>query len=220
MSVVKNFQSIQENINTTFKDFFIAPHPIEVVAISKRHSATAIRILLEYGHRAFGENRLQEAQEKWLPLKKEFPDIKLHMVGSLQSNKLKQACDLFDVLENIDSKKHIDGLVKYRNDNGKLPQIFIQVNTGFEPQKSGVTPDKLPDLMNYARQNHIEIDGLMCLPPANELPVYHFTMLKNLAKTHKIKNTSMGMSADYKQALICKTDFLRIGTAIFGQRDK
>ena len=206
-------------LNKFLKIFFIPQHDINIIAVSKFHSEEKIRPLLEAGHRIFGENRLQEAQAKWVSLKEEFPDIQLHMIGNLQSNKLKQACNLFDVLENIDSKKLIDGLVKFRNDNGSIPRIFIQVNTGREEQKSGVLPENLSELIDYAKENNIDIEGLMCIPPADQLPVYHFTMLKNLANQFNIPKTSMGMSADYKQALICKTDYIRVGTAIFEERD-
>lgn len=216
--IVKNFKSVQSEIDQTFTDFFIKKHDINIIAVSKFHPAEKIISLLEAGHRIFGENRLQEAQEKWPALKEQYPDIRLHMIGSLQSNKIKQACALFDVLENIDSKKHIDGLVKYRNEHNALPELFIQVNTGREEQKSGILPENLESLLEYAHSHNIDIQGLMSIPPAEELPVYHFTMLKNLANTYNIPKTSMGMSADYKQAIICKTDYIRIGTAIFGAR--
>lgn len=217
--IVQNFKSIQNEVNQTFTDFFIEKHCVNIIAVSKFQPSEKIYPLLENGHRIFGENRLQEAEEKWPDLKKEFPDIKLHMIGNLQSNKIKQACALFDVLENIDSPKHIDGLVKYRDNNGSLPDIFIQVNTGSEPQKAGVCLPELDPLLNYARGKDITVKGLMCIPPADELPIYHFTMLKNIAKKYNIPKTSMGMSADFKQAIIAKTDYIRIGTAIFGARD-
>ena len=218
--VVQNFKSVQNEINQTFDDFFIKKHDVGIIAVSKFHSVDKIYPLLENGHRIFGENRLQEAQEKWPALKEEFPDIQLHMIGNLQSNKIKQACSLFDVLENIDSTKHIDGLVKYRDEHGTIPKIFLQVNTGNEPQKAGTLPQDLDSLVDYAQENNITIGGLMCIPPADELPIYHFTMLKNLAKHYNIPKTSMGMSADFKQAIIAKTDYIRVGTAIFGQREQ
>ncbi|MEM6603223.1 MAG: YggS family pyridoxal phosphate-dependent enzyme [Pseudomonadota bacterium] len=220
MQIVEKFEYIEKDISKTFEDYYLEARKVDIIAVSKFQTVQKITELLDYGHHIFGENRFQEAQEKWPALKTKYANIELHMIGHMQSNKLKQACDLFDVLQNIDRKSLIDGLVKYRDAQGSIPKIFLQVNTGRETQKGGCLPEDLPELITYARDHQIEPEGLMCIPPAEELAVYHFTMLKNLAKNHNISKTSMGMTADYRQAIICQTDYIRVGTAIFGAREQ
>jgi PLP dependent protein len=215
---VENLNIIKNNIHAVFDEYHIAPHPVDIIAVSKHHGADKIIPLLQSGHRIFGENRISEAVDKWTDLRSEYNNISLHLIGSLQSNKVKQACAFFDVLQTIDRVSLIDELVKYRDSTGILPKLFAQINTGREPQKSGVLPDECDNFFAYTADKNIHFDGLMCLPPADELPVFHFTMLKNIAKTYHIPKTSMGMSNDYADAILCKTDYIRIGTAIFGQR--
>ena len=218
MIITENFIKLQENINRCFKNYFLEARNVEIIAVSKNQVAEKIIPLLEYGHRIFGENRVGEATEKWVSLKQKYPDCELHLIGTLQSNKVKQACELFDVIQTLDRLSLIEALAKEAKIRQVMPKLFIQVNTGREAQKSGVFPEDLEALLKASVENGLTISGLMCIPPVDELAVFHFTMLKNLAKTYHIPLTSMGMSGDYDKALICGTDYIRVGTAIFGER--
>lgn len=191
-----------------------------VIAISKTHPAEAILPLLQAGHRDFGENRVQEAQQKWPALKAQFPDIRLHLVGSLQSNKAAEACALFDVIHSVDRVSLVEALAKCPS---PLPQLLVQVNTGEEAQKGGVAPLEVPALLAAAKAKHLNITGLMCVPPVVTNPnqdetALHFALLATLAREHHLPTLSMGMSADYLPAAALGATYVRIGTAIFGER--
>ena len=189
-----------------------------LVAVSKTHPAERIRPLLAAGHRVFGENRVQEAAGKWPELRQEFPDLKLHLIGPLQSNKLREALALFDVIETVDRPKLAHLLAEERDRSGRCPELFIQVNTGAEPQKAGVLPAEADGLIALCRDLALSVIGLMCIPPAEEDPAPHFALLAEIAARHGLAGLSMGMSADYVEALRCGATHVRVGTAIFGRR--
>lgn len=191
---------------------------VNLVAVSKLQPEDRVRAALESGHRLFGENRVQEAEARWMPLKKEYPDTRLHLIGHLQTNKVKDAVALFDCIETVDSGKLAAALTaEMKKQNRPLP-CFIQVNTGEESQKGGVIPSDLPALLDECKKLNLEITGLMCIPPENEPPALHFALLKKLAMRHGLKNLSMGMSADFEKAIPLGATYIRVGTALFGER--
>jgi pyridoxal phosphate enzyme (YggS family) len=196
-----------------------APGAVMLVAVSKTFDAQAIRPLLEAGHRIFGENRVQEAEAKWPALKADFPDIELHLIGPLQSNKAKQAVALFDVIETVDRDKIAAELAREIARQGRAPGLYVQVNTGSEPQKAGIEPGETVAFVARCRDAHgLSIDGLMCIPPADENPGPHFALLEKLAREAGVDKLSMGMSADYELAVAFGATSVRVGSAIFGSR--
>ncbi len=192
---------------------------ITLVAVSKTHSAAEILPLLRAGQRVFGENRVQEAAEKFPALREQYPDLKLHLIGGLQTNKVRDAVALFDVIESVDRVELAEKLAAEIKKQGRNPSCFVQVNTGEEPQKSGVAPNAAADLVEKCRALGLNVVGLMCIPPADDEPSPHFAFLKKLARQSGVKELSMGMSADYPLAIQQGATFVRIGTALFGQRD-
>lgn len=192
---------------------------IELIAVSKTHGADAIRPVLEAGHRVFGENRVHEAAEKWPALRQAYPDTQLHLIGALQSNKADQAVDLFDTIHSLDRPKLAAALARAMAASGRRPRLFVQVNTGDEPQKAGVSIMDLADFVEQCRTEYkLQIDGLMCLPPAHEAAGPHFALLGKLAASLDMAHLSMGMSADYAEAVSLGATHIRLGTAIFGPR--
>jgi pyridoxal phosphate enzyme (YggS family) len=191
---------------------------IRLIAISKTHDAYAIRPLIAAGQRVFGENRVQEAQEKWLTLRSEAPDIELHLVGQLQSNKAEEAVALFDAIHGIDRLSLVKALAKAIAKTDRRPRLFIQVNIGEEEQKGGCAIDDVPDLLEKAGASGLEIAGLMCIPPQGVEPAPYFAMLAKLADDNGIPLLSMGMSSDYETAVMCGATHVRVGTALFGAR--
>lgn len=195
------------------------PQSVNLVAVSKAHPAGTARQALEAGHRVFGENRIQEADEKWPPLKEEFPDVRLHLVGTLQRNKVKTAISLFDAIQTIDRPKLARALADEMDKSGRRPQCFIQVNTGEEAQKGGVTPDQTDALITECRDNlGLPVEGLMCIPPLDEEPSLHFALLREIAKRNGLESLSMGMSGDFEEAIRFGATHIRVGTAVFGER--
>lgn len=192
---------------------------ITLVAVSKTHSAAEILPLLRAGQRVFGENRVQEAAEKFPALREQYPDLKLHLIGGLQTNKVRDAVALFDVIESVDRVELAEKLAAEIKKQGRNPSCFVQVNTGEEPQKSGVAPNAAAALVEKCRALGLNVIGLMCIPPADDEPSPHFAFLKKLARQSGVKELSMGMSADYPLAIQQGATFVRIGTALFGQRD-
>lgn len=192
---------------------------ITLVAVSKTHSAAEILPLLRAGQRVFGENRVQEAAEKFPALREQYPDLKLHLIGGLQTNKVRDAVALFDVIETVDRVELAEKLAAEIKKQGRNPSCFVQVNTGEEPQKSGVAPNAAAALVEKCRALGLNVVGLMCIPPADDEPSPHFAFLKKLARQSGVKELSMGMSADYPLAIQQGATFVRIGTALFGQRD-
>ncbi|MBL8577480.1 MAG: YggS family pyridoxal phosphate-dependent enzyme [Mesorhizobium sp.] len=190
-----------------------------LVAVSKTFDAGHIRPVIAAGQRVVGENRVQEAQSKWPDLKAEFPDIELHLIGPLQSNKAKEAVALFDVIETVDREKIAAELAKEIAKQGKAPKLYVQVNTGSEPQKAGIEPTEAVAFVKRCRDVHgLAIEGLMCIPPADENPGPHFALLAKLAKEAGLEKLSMGMSGDYETAIAFGATSVRVGSAIFGTR--
>lgn len=195
-----------------------APAP-ELIAVSKSQPDEALEAALAAGQRVFGENRVQEAQRHWETRRSLFPDLTLHLIGPLQSNKSADAVRLFDVIHTLDREKLADTLADAMEKEGRRPKLLIQVNTGEESQKAGVFPSKVGTLLRYARQEAgLEIEGLMCIPPAEEPAGPHFALLKKIARDYGLKWLSMGMSGDYELAARYGATHVRVGTAFFGGR--
>lgn len=192
---------------------------VSLMAVSKFHSAAKIRRALEFGHRLFGENRVQEAASKYPTLKEEYPDLRLHLIGPLQTNKVKEAVKLFDVIETLDRPRLAEALSKEQKRTGICPNLFIQVNTGEEERKSGVLPANTDSFINYCCEDlKLPVIGLMCIPPVNDEPALHFALLAETARRHGLGCLSMGMSADFESAIMLGATHVRIGTLIFGGR--
>jgi pyridoxal phosphate enzyme (YggS family) len=196
-----------------------APGAVELVAVSKTFDADAIRPVIEAGQRVFGENRVQEALAKWPRLREEFPDLELHLIGPLQSNKTKEAVALFDVIETVDREKIAAELAKEMKRQGRHPRLYVQVNTGREPQKAGIDPDATIAFVARCRDVHgLEIEGLMAIPPFEDHPAPHFALLAKLAEDAGLDRLSMGMSGDFEIAIAHGATGVRVGSAIFGTR--
>jgi hypothetical protein len=198
----------------------VAPAPsTTLIAVSKTFGPEHIRPLLDAGHRVFGENRVQEARAKWPALKAEFPGVELHLIGPLQSNKAREAVELFDAIHALDRPKLADALKTEMARTGRTPTLFIQVNTGEEPQKAGVAPGEAAVFIAACREKLGEnIKGLMCIPPAEENPAPHFALLQKLARDNALPLLSMGMSADFETAIKFGATHVRVGSALFGAR--
>ncbi len=195
------------------------PRSVALVAVSKTHPVRAIRQALAAGQRVFGENRVQEAASKFPELKAEFPDLILHLIGPLQTNKVKEAVALFDVIETVDRPKLAEKLAEEMHRTGRRPHCYIQVNIGNEAQKAGVAPHDVSALLALSRDDYrLPVVGLMCIPPAGENPTPYFTQMAALAKAHHLPILSQGMSGDYPAAIAAGATHVRIGTAIFGER--
>ncbi len=220
MSVETNLNAINFKIKESCRKASKNMENVTLVAVSKRQPIERIEQAIEAGHRVFGENIIQDAQTTWEQsgIKDKNKDIKLHFIGSLQKNKVKDTVKLFDCIETIDRPKLVDAIVKEAEKQNKDIECFIQVNTGEEDQKSGISPSELPRLLKYAKEKGLNISGLMCLPPLNEPSALHFAFLKELAEIHNIKNLSMGMSNDFEKAIPLNASHIRVGTAIFGER--
>jgi pyridoxal phosphate enzyme (YggS family) len=192
---------------------------VQLVAVSKTFDAEAIRPAISAGQRVFGENRVQESQGKWPALKAETPGIELHLIGPLQSNKAADAVALFDVIETVDREKIARTLADEMKRQGKELRLYVQVNTGLEPQKAGIAPDDTIAFVDFCRKElQLSIEGLMCIPPADENPGPHFALLAKLAKKSGVEKLSMGMSSDYEIAVAFGATSVRVGSAIFGAR--
>lgn len=188
---------------------------VTLVAVSKTFGASEIRPLLEAGHRVFGENRVQEALAKWPVLRGDYPGTELHLIGPLQTNKAKDAARLFDVIETLDRARLAQILAALPPPR---PRLFIEVNTGAEPQKAGVLPDETPALLASAKALGLAVEGLMCIPPSTEDPAPHFARLAGLARSLALPGLSMGMSGDFAAAIAAGATHVRVGAAIFGER--
>ena len=191
---------------------------VELVAVSKTQPDEKIEVVLKEGHRCFGENRVQEAYGKWPRFKKHYSDIELHLIGPLQTNKTRQAFDLFDVIQTLDRMKLAKSFANLAQEKGICPSLFIQVNTGEEPQKAGVFPKELDSFVKECRNMDLPIKGLMCIPPIDDEPSLHFALLKKMKDRNNIKSLSMGMSADFDTAIMFGATHVRVGSAIFGKR--
>ncbi|HRE61979.1 MAG TPA: YggS family pyridoxal phosphate-dependent enzyme [Micropepsaceae bacterium] len=197
------------------------PQDVTLIAVSKTHGAEMIRPVIAAGQRHFGENRVQEAQAKWPALKAQAPDVVLHLIGALQSNKAEDAVRLFDVIHALDREKLAAALSAAIKKLGRTPQLFVQVNTGEEPQKAGIAPNEAVAFVTSCREVHgLSISGLMCIPPEDEEPAMHFALLAKLAGQAGVAGLSMGMSGDFETAIALGATHVRVGTAIFGARGK
>lgn len=188
------------------------------MAVSKVQPEDRIEGALTAGLRVFGENRVQEAQGRWATRRAIYPDLKLHLIGPLQSNKVEDAMALFDVIETVDRPKLVETLAKLAGAGNKLPKLLVQVNTGEEEQKAGVAPRDLPALLNLCTAHRLPIQGLMCIPPESEEPAMHFALLAKLAQRHGLGVLSMGMSGDFEAAIKFGATHVRVGSALFGTR--
>ncbi len=195
-----------------------SPSDVTLIAVSKTHPPERILPLLEAGHRVFGENRVQEAQAKWPQLRQRFPDVELHLIGQLQSNKAEEAVALFDCIHSVDRPSLVAALAKAMDKQGCRPRCFVQVNIGDEPQKGGCLVAELPALLVECRAAALPVEGLMCIPPADVEPAPYFALLAELARRHDVSALSMGMSADYETAVMIGATHVRVGTALFGER--
>ena len=195
------------------------PSSITLVAVSKTFAATDIVPVIEAGQTIFGENRVQEAKAKWPALKTLNPEIKLHLIGPLQTNKAAEAVSLFDCIHSVDRVRIVDVLAAEMRRQQRYPQLFVQVNTGAETQKAGVLPGEADQFIAHCRDElGLRISGLMCIPPVTEDPKPHFELLAAIAHRNNLANLSMGMSADYSEAIACGATHVRVGSAIFGTR--
>ena len=190
----------------------------KIIAVSKTFKIDKILPLIDYGHLDFGENKVQEAMDKWTDIKSRYPNIRLHMIGKLQTNKVKFAVKLFDYIHSIDSEKLAKKISEEQKKINKNIKVFIQVNIGDEKQKSGIDKIKVSDLILYCKKINLDIAGLMCLPPVNQDSSFYFNEMKLLNKSFGFFELSMGMSSDYIEALKNSTTFVRIGSSIFGER--
>jgi pyridoxal phosphate enzyme (YggS family) len=195
------------------------PASVTLVAVSKMHGADSVRTVLVAGQRVFAENRVQEAQEKYPALKTECSDLELHLIGPLQTNKARDAVELFDVIQSVDRDRVAAALAKEMDRLGRRPACYIQVNTGEEPQKAGIAPGEVDAFVAACRNTYtLPIVGLMCIPPVDEEPALHFALLAKIAARNGLGNLSMGMSADYETAVRLGATHVRVGSAIFGAR--
>jgi hypothetical protein len=196
-----------------------SPSDVTLVAVSKTHGADRVRELLEVGHRVFGENRVQEAEGKFPELKAAWPDLELHLIGPLQTNKARDAVALFDVIQSVDRDRLAAALAKEMERLGRRPACYIQVNTGEEPQKAGLLPKDVDAFVALCRDQYkLPVVGLMCIPPVDEEPALHFALLAKMAARNGLAKLSMGMSADYETAVRMGATHVRVGSALFGSR--
>jgi len=212
---ITNLNLIKEDLKSKVQDF----DSLKIIAVSKTFSIDQILPLIKHGHLHYGENKVQEAINKWSDVKLEYSDIKLHLIGRLQSNKTKLAVKLFDYIHSVDSEKIAKKIADEELKQNKKVKIFIQVNIGDENQKSGITKKNLNEFYSYCKELELDILGLMCIPPANIDPKFFFQEMKLLTKKLDLPELSMGMSSDYIEAAKNSATYLRIGSKIFGNRD-
>lgn len=218
-TVVARLDSIRERIGRAARDCDRDPSTVILVAVSKTFAAADVQPIIAAGQRIFGENRVQEAQRKWPDLRAATPGIELHLIGPLQSNKAADAVALFDVIETVDRPKIAAALAAAIGRAERRPKLYVQVNTGAEPQKAGVLPQDADAFIVACRDAHgLQISGLMCIPPADEQVSPHFALLSKIAARHNLSELSMGMSADFELAIQSGATHVRIGSAIFGDR--
>ncbi|MDA8687444.1 YggS family pyridoxal phosphate-dependent enzyme [bacterium] len=217
----ENIHLIKKQIQKSHKNSMFAKSPVpKLVAVSKKQEDYKVIEALEMGQKYFGENRVQEAQQRWVSKIKQYENIELRLIGPLQTNKIKQALNLFDIIETIDREKLAKEIaIKIKNDS-KTKSFYIQINTGNETQKSGIEPLQADNFIEYCRQDlNLPIVGLMCIPPLEEEPSMHFALLKKIAERNSLQELSMGMSNDYNEAIKFGATSVRIGSLIFGSRE-
>lgn len=219
MAIKDSLAQVNQHIAAAARDAGRDPRSVALIAVSKKQPADRIEEVLQAGHRRFGENRVQEAETRWTGYRTRCPDLTLHLIGALQTNKVRPAVALFDVIESIDRPKLARALAREMTETAKHPRCLIQVNTGEEAQKAGVLPTDLDDLVTLCRDElKLPLVGLMCIPPADEAPAPHFALLADMAARHGLDTLSMGMSGDFETAIRHGATQVRVGTAVFGER--
>jgi PLP dependent protein len=217
--IAANLRSVRSRMETAARNAGRPADAVTLVAVSKTNPQSVVRAALAAGQRVFGENRVQEALEKFPGLRNEFPDLALHLIGPLQTNKVKEAVAHFDVIETVDRLRLAEALAREMERTGTRPSCLVEVNTGEEPQKAGVLPVAVDDFIADCRDRlGLPIEGLMCIPPHDEEPAPHFALLREIARRHDLAVLSMGMSADFETAIRFGATHVRVGTAIFGAR--
>jgi pyridoxal phosphate enzyme (YggS family) len=212
--------AVRQEIEHACRDGGRDPSSVTLVAVSKTFGAEAIEPVIGAGQRVFGENRVQEAKAKWPALRARHPGVELHMVGPLQSNKAKEAVALFDAIHSVDRPSLCEALAKEIAKAGRSPLLFVEINTGAEPQKAGVLPQDADAFLARCRETYgLTVHGLMCIPPLDEAPAPHFALTAKIAARNELKLLSMGMSSDFPVAIAMGATHVRIGTAIFGERE-
>jgi pyridoxal phosphate enzyme (YggS family) len=217
---LSSLDEVKERIGKAARPAGRKPDEVTLIAVSKTQPASRILALIAAGQRVFGENRVQEAEEKWPAIREKHPDVRLHLIGQLQSNKAGDAVRLFDAIHSVDRKSLVNALARAMAKSGRRPDCFLQVNIGDEPQKGGCAVADLPALLEAARGAGLPVAGLMCLPPADTEAAPYFALLAKLARRHDVAGLSMGMSADYESAVMIGATHVRVGTALFGERGK
>jgi pyridoxal phosphate enzyme (YggS family) len=217
--IADNLATVESRIEAAARSAGRPPGSITLVAVSKTHPAETVREALAAGHRVFGENRVQEAEAKYPALRAAFPDLALHLIGPLQTNKVRDALGIFDVIESVDRPRLAQALAREMDRSGRRPPCLIEVNTGEEPQKAGIMPADADGFIVECRERlGLPIIGLMCVPPVDEESAPHFALLREIARRHELGVLSMGMSADFEKAIRFGATHVRVGTAIFGAR--
>ena len=212
-------QEISERVRKAAEDAGRAPESVELIAVSKVQPDARVEAVLNEGHRVFGENRVQEAAGKWPGFRERFEGVMLHLIGPLQTNKARQAMELFQAIHSIDRPKLARTLARLAQEEGACPDLFIQVNTGEEPQKAGILPADTDTFVADCRALDLPVKGLMCIPPVEEEPSLHFALLAKMAARNGLEGLSMGMSGDFEQAIALGATHVRVGSAIFGARE-
>ena len=219
MSIADKYQSVQDAIDKKLSSLSRSRSDIELIAVSKKQSNEKIIELLECGHRAFGENQIQEIESKWPIIREKFPDVNLSFIGSIQSRKIKKICELCDVIHSVDREKIVKIISDLKSQGVKVPKLFLQVNIGLESQKSGIHPNDVREFIEISlKKYNISFEGLMCLPPEGKDPKEYFDQLNTLSLSNKLEKLSMGMSGDYLAALESGATHIRVGSSIFGER--
>ena len=220
MTIIDRLDATRSAIARAAQDCDRDPAAVTLVCVTKTFPAEDVVPLLEAGHRVYGENRVQEAMGKWPSLRERFPDIELHLIGPLQSNKTREAVETFDVIQSVDREKIAKALAEEIARLGKRPRLFVQVNTGAEPQKAGILPQDADAFLAFCREScGLTIEGLMCVPPVDEQASPHFALLADIAARNGLHQLSMGMSSDYELAIQLGATYVRVGSAIMGVRD-
>lgn len=214
-----SLEEITARIRKAEQDAGRADGSVTLIAVSKKQPDARVRAVLEQGHRTFGENRVQEAASKWPEFRENFKGIDLHLVGPLQTNKARQAFGLCQAIHSLDRPKLAKTMARLAQEEGHCPDLFIQVNTGEEPQKAGVLPGEADRFVQECRDLDLPVRGLMCLPPVDEEPSLHFALLAKIAERNGLDGLSMGMSGDFENAIALGATHVRIGSAIFGERE-
>jgi len=220
-NIKENIDIIESIIENTHKNSHFAKSALpKLVAVSKKQNEEKVNEALEAGHKYFGENRVQEAQERWALKIQQYKNLEIRLIGPLQTNKVKQALNLFDVIETIDREKLAKKIAIEFNEGSKTKRFYIQINTGSETQKSGIEPLQSDNFIKFCKEDlRLPVVGLMCIPPLNEEPAMHFALLKKIADRNNLNELSMGMSNDFKEAIKFGATSVRVGSSIFGNRE-